>query len=267
MSRKSLDDILNDVDETEVSLDKGAEASARIETDDPEDDPDANDAKAAAQEQKPEAKAKDDPDEADKGDDKKDGLPPWMHARVKAATEARAAAERRAQELEQQLTRLSQQPQQEQQPTLESYLQQMQMQTEQRLYQMTYAMSRNAAIAQYGAEEVAQAEAWAYEVCAADPQANQRFLQSQDPIGQALAEYRKAQTFAELEKYGGDLNKLIEAKLAERASIQTDERASPQVQTQKQKMPGNFSGQPSAQTGRSAPAWGGPKPLSDLLNN
>lgn len=264
MSRKSLDHILNDVDEPEVSLDKpeAEEVAAKV-TDEAEDTPDTPEPEAPkAKEAAP--KEKDDPE----ADDKKDGLPPWMHARVKAATEARTAAEKRAQELEQQLAQMRQQPAQQQQPTLEGYLQGIQQQTNERLYNMAYTMSRNFAVSQYGAEEVSQAEAWAYDVCAANPEVNARYMQSQDPVGQAVADYRKAQTFMELEKYGGDLNKLIEAKLAERGSIQTDEAASPQVQPQTQrKMPGNFSGQPSAKTGRSGPSYSGPTPLGDLLNN
>lgn len=260
MSRKSLDHILNDVDEPEVTLDAPKESEpVKAETDEHEDTPDTEVAEVKAE--KPEPKAK-----AEEGDDKKDGLPPWMHARVKSATEAKTAAEKRAEEAERRIAEYEAMMRggQQQQPTLENYLQQMQAQQASEIQKLKVSQSRRAAVSEFGAEEVERAIAWAYDRCSADPQFNQMMWQSGDPAFDAVREFRKAQTFLELEKYGGDLNKLIEAKLAERGQVQTDEVASPQVQSQR-KMPGNFSGQPSAQTGRSGPAWTGPKPLSDLL--
>lgn len=270
MSRKSLDSILTDVDEPEESLDneQPAEIEAEAPVDELEDSPD-ND---VSEEQPAEAKAKEaDPkDKAEPEDDsKKDGLPPWMHAKLKAKEEKAAAAERQAQELQRQLEQVQQQIQQQpqHQPSLEEYLAQMQATQAQQALETRKAMSKRFAIADFGEEEVKQAEAWAFDACAADPALNQRMYNSDDPFRDAIMEYRKAQSFVELEKYGGDLNKLVEAKLAERGQVQTDEPASPQVSSQQQKMPGNFSGTPSARTGRSGPSFTGPTPLGDLLNN
>jgi hypothetical protein len=272
MSRKSLDHILNDVDEPEESLDteqKAEEVKAEaIETDEADGDDLDEPEKAAATEEKPSEKA-----DKDEGDDKKDGLPPWMHARVKSATEARSAAEKRAEEAEAQLRQwqewaASQQQGQEHQPSIEDVIQTVQQQNAQQAYGTKYAVSKRFAVSDFGAEEVKNAEAWAYDACAADPQLNARMLASDDPVGDAVREFRKVQAYSQLDQYGGDIDKLIEAKLAERGQVQTDEPASPQAQTQTQrKMPGNFTGSPSAQSGRAGPAFSGPTPLSDLLKS
>lgn len=271
MSRKSLDHILNDVDEPEESLDteqKVEEVRAEpVKTDETDGDDLDEPEKTAATEEKSSDKA-----DKDEGDDKKDGLPPWMHARVKSATEAKTAAERRAEEAEARLAeyeRRSQGQQQEQpQHTLEDVLSDFQMRQQRQIKDMQIASSVRLANSEFGAEEVQRAMAWATDRCSADPQFNQQMWDEAEPAFLAVKEFRKAQTYAQLEQYGGDIDKLIEAKLAERGQIQTDERASPQAQSQTQrKMPGNFSGSPSAQTGRAGPAFSGPTPLSDLLNN
>ena len=260
MSRKKLEHILNDVDDPEETLDDAPEVEAKAKTDEAEDTLDEPE-QAAAKSETPTDKAE------KEEDDKKDGLPPWMHARVKSATEAKTAAERRAEEAERRIAEyeqmLRQQNGQQQEPTIADYLQQLQAQGNWQNYETKRSFSRRFAVTEFGPEEVKQAEAWAYDACSVNPELNNRFLSSDDPVGDAVREFRKAQTFSELDKYGGDINKLIEAKLAERGAVQMDEPASPQA-TQR-RMPGNFSGNPSARSGRSGPAYSGPKPLSDLL--
>ena len=267
MSRKSLDSILTDVDEPEESPDneQPAEIEAEAPVDELEDSPDNDEP-----EEQPEAQAKAEPKDKSEpeGEGKKDGLPPWMHAKLKAKEEKAAAAERQAQELQRQLEQIQQQQHAPQQPSLEEYLTQMQATQAQQALETRKAVSKRFAIADFGDEEVSRAEAWAFDACAADPALNMRMYNSDDPFRDAVIEFRKAQSFVELDKYGGDLEKLIEAKLAERGQVQTAEPASPQVQSQQQgKMPGNFSGTPSARTGRSGPSFTGPTPLGDLLSN
>lgn len=261
MSKKSIDDLIRSVDEPEESMDTPQKKEApEVKAEKPEPD---------ASLEQPETRA-DPEDEKDKS-----GLPPWMHARVKAAAEAKTAAERRAEEAErraaererqlQEMQRqLQQQGYEQPQPTIADYLQQVQAQAEWQNYQTKRAVSRRFALSEFGEEEVQQAEAWARDACSSDPELNNRFLSSEDPVGDAVREFRKAQTFSELDKYGGDIEKLIEARLAERG-VQTDVPASPQVS--QRKMPSNFSTAPAATAQRGGPAFKGPTPLGDLLKS
>jgi hypothetical protein len=274
MSRKSLDSILTDVDEPEESPDneQPAEIEAEAPVDELEDSPDNDEP-----EEQPEAKAKAEPKEKSEseGEGKKDGLPPWMHARVKSASEAKEAAERRAAELETRLRQLEQQPQQDPQSiqeVIQSTVGQALTTYEQRQNQQDWERRVNeshvTAAEKFGEEVTQSAAQWAADRMSYDPAFAQQLRGHPQPTVFSVQEFNKAQAYQELDKYGGDLEKFIEAKLAERGQVQTDEPASPQVQSQKQgKMPGNFSGTPSARTGRSGPSFTGPTPLGDLLNN
>lgn len=256
MSKKSLSSILADVDEREESPDTEiVEQPERVEAVEDEE-ADAGEPKGEQVEAEPEA-----------GDDKKDGLPPWMHARVKSSAEAKAAAERRAEEAERRAEALEQQMQQAQQyeqpePTLGDHLAQMQLTADQKIKATQVVMSKRMASAEFGADTVEQALAWAFQRCDADPQFNQKMWSSNEPAFDAVVEYRKAQTIAQLDQYGGDIDKLIEAKLAERGGAQPSATPSPQAT---RKLPGNFATGTNAGGQRSGPAYSGPKPLGDLL--
>ena len=124
-------------------------------------------------------------------------------------------------------------------------------------------VSRRLASVQYGEEVVEQAIKWATDRCDADPQFNQLMWQTPAPAFLAVQEFQKAQAYMELEKYGGDINKLIEAKLAERGGLEPD----PSPQESKRKLPSNFSTAPAATAQRGGPAFKGPTPLGDLLKS
>lgn len=260
MSKKSIDDLIRSVDEPEESLDTPQKKEApevKAETPEP------------ALVEQPETRA-------DPEDDKdKSGLPPWMHARVKAAAEAKTAAEKRAEEAERRAAErerqlqemqaaLEQQGYQQPRATMADAFESLRTEQQRQIKDTQILMSRRMAAAEYGEETVEQAMKWATDRCDADPQFNDLMWKTPEPAFVAVREFQKAQAYMELEKYGGDINKLIEAKLAERG-VQTDVPASPQVS--QRKMPSNFSTAPAATAQRGGPAFKGPTPLGDLLKS
>lgn len=93
-------------------------------------------------------------------------------------------------------------------------------------------------------------------------------MQSPNP-GQALvAWYRREQSNQKLEEFGGDLDayeksmrERIEAEIREKYEA---EQAAQQVQKPKLEMPTGLAGVRSVGP-RTGPAWGGPKPITDIL--
>lgn len=254
MSKKSLDDLIRSTDEPEESLDLAPrKEEAPIKAEKPISD------EAIETPETPRTEPDDDKD--------KSGLPPWMHARVKAASEAKTAAERRAEEAERRAAELERRVQQyggdEPQPTLQDAFMTFEQRQQRALKDTQIDMSKRMAAVQFGEETVSEAMKWATDRCSADPQFNQQMWDTPAPAFLAVQEYQKAQSIAELDKYGGDINKLIEAKLAERGGL--DLAPSPQVTTRK--LPGNFASAPAASAQRGGPAFKGPTPLGDLLKS
>lgn len=254
MSKKSLDDLIRSTDEPEESLDlapRKEEASVKAEKPIPDETID-----------QPETPRTDPDDEKDKS-----GLPPWMHARVKAASEAKTAAEKRAEEAERRIAEMERRVQQyggdAPRPTLQDAFLTFEQRQERALKDTQIDMSKRMAAAQFGEDAVAEALNWARDRCDADPQFNEMMWQTPAPAFLAVQEFQKAQAYMELEKYGGDINKLIEAKLAERGGLE----AEPSPQATKRKMPGNFASAPAASAQRGGPAFQGPTPLGDLLKS
>ena len=255
-----LDDILNDqIDEVEESPDTPqAEPEAVSAT--PEPPPEE------ASSEKPEDPSPSIPDPSDD----KTGLPPAFHARVKAANEAKKAAEDRANELERQLAALQTQPQQQeqQQPTINDVLTNMQSATQQQIQQMKVSMDRRLAEQVHGPELVGQAYEWAVSKCASDPVFNNKMMQSGSPITDAVAAFNQELLAVELQQYGGDINKLIEAKIAERGSAAQETAPVTTQQAPAMAMPSDFSKASSkTQGGNRSQAWSGPTPLGDILNS
>lgn len=260
MSKKSIDDLIRSVDEPEDSLDTPQKKEApEVKAETPEPTP--------VEQPDTRAEPEDDKD--------KSGLPPWMHARVKAAAEAKTAAEKRAEEAERRAAErerqlqemqqaLQQQGYQQPQPSLQDAFLNLKSQQDRQIKDTQILISRRMAAAEYGEETVDQALKWATDRCDADPQFNDLMWKTPEPAFVAVREFQKAQTLMELDKYGGDINKLIEARLAERG-VQTDAPASPQVN--QRKMPSNFSTAPAATAQRGGPAFKGPTPLGDLLKS
>jgi hypothetical protein len=255
MSKKSIDDLIRSVDEPEDSLDNAArkeEAPAKADTPAPD-----------APLEQPETRA--DPDD----DKDKSGLPPWMHARVKAAAEAKTAAEKRAEQAEARAAERERQLEEMQRQAQQNGFQPVQQERdpEQELRRAIkdtqIDVSRRLASSQFGEETVEEAIKWATARCNADPQFNQMMWDTPAPAFLAVQEFQKAQAYMELERYGGDINKLIEAKLAERGGLEPD----PSPQESKRKLPSNFSTAPAATAQRGGPAFKGPTPLGDLLKS
>lgn len=204
-----------------------------------------------------------------KQDEAKNGLPPWVHARVKAADEK---AERYRQELEQ--MRLQQQPSMQQQPAMQQYqpsqIEQVIGSLQQENLQTRVSFSERLAKQEFGEEVVSQAVQWGRDKCDVDPNFNALLAQSADPVGDAVRAFRQEQTMQELSKHGGDLEKLIEAKLAERiAQTSTDAGGTGEQQstpTPQSAMPRNFATSSNAHSARGASGgYSGPTPLSELL--
>ena len=253
-----LDDILNDqIDEVEESPETPqAEPEAVSAT--PEPPPEE------ASPEKPEDPPPSDPDASDD----KTGLPPAFHARVKAANEAKKAAEDRTAELERQLAALQTQPQEQQQPTINDVLSNMQSATQQQIQTMKVSMDRRLAEQVHGPELVGQAYEWAVSKCASDPVFNNKMMQSGSPITDAVAAFNQEILAVELQQYGGDINKLIEAKIAERGSAAQETAPVTTQQAPATAMPSDFSRAPSkTQGGNRSQQWGGPTPLGDILNS
>lgn len=249
-----MDELIRSVDEPEDSLDNAArkeEAPAKAEK--PEPDPTI---------ETPETPRTEPDDDKDKS-----GLPPWMHARVKAASEAKTAAEKRAEEAERRIAemerRIQQQGGEAPQPTLQDAFMTFEQRNQRALKDTQIDISKRMAAAQYGEETVKEALKWAEDRCSADHQFNMQMWETPAPAFLAVQEYQKAQSIAELDKYGGDINKLIEAKLAERGALD----AAPSPQVNQRKMPGNFASAPAASAQRGGPAYKGPTPLGDLLKS
>lgn len=269
---KSLDDILNDVDEREESPDHPETEVEALPDETPET----------------EAKSKKPPDvetdekastEDSQSDEEKTGLPAWMHARLKAEQEKagkyKTELEKIQSEYQQTQTQLQQfqdwyQQQTGQQVSQEeqmaNYLQQLQWQQQDQLRQQRIAISKRFAVQEYGQEEVNRALDWAKAKADADPAFNETALNHPEPVYLAVEAYRKEIAAAELDKYGGDIDKLIEARMAAKQSAQTEPQTSQPEQSARGAMPSNFATAPNQNKGgRSASGWSGPTPLSQLL--
>lgn len=264
---KSLDDILSDVDEQEESLDR-PEAEAAPEP--------GTQTKSEPEPEKVEAKQEQPPEEGSK-----DGLPPWMHARIKAAQEKADAAERQRQELEsrfnetnQQLSQFQQWYQQQtgQQVTAEQrigqQIEQMQANFSEQLRQRDLQVNRAMAEQRHGAELVEQAHKWGLDKCDADPAFNQAVAQSATPYDYVVDQYRRELALQQLDQYGGDLDKLVAARMAEANTQNLESQPETSTGSVAQAMPGDFASAPNQKGGgqaRSGTAFAGPTPLSKLL--
>jgi hypothetical protein len=280
--QKSLDRILTDVDEPEESLDaQQAEAEAPEEAQAPEAEAEAE----PSDDQAESSDAKPDAEQAEGEAENKDGLPPWMHARLKGEQEKakrereeRERIEREYREAQSQLQQMQQLYQQQtgdqQQPTIEDVLNHMQQSQTMQAQQMKVAFSKRLAAQEFGQEVVNEAFAWAQQEADRNPQFNQALWQSAEPAYDVVQAYRRQQTQNELEKYGGDLDALIQARMAQQghapqqpAAGATGEPQQAQPQ-QGRAMPSNFASGPGSSGGqRGKPEYGGPTPLSKLLND
>lgn len=272
MSRTDLESILADVDEPEETPD-APETMEREALPVTEPEADAGDEPG----QTPQDGGDEEPStaeaSADEPDEQKQGLPPWMHARLKAKDDKIAAMEAKLRQLEAQP---QPQPHQPAAPdpnmTVQSYVDQrtddMGRQVAAEIRGMKLQVSRQIHEQQHGVEVVSQAVEWARDKQWSDPAFQQRALSAPDPIGFAMDEFRKEQVNQELAKYGGDLDKLIEARMAERASPGQGQSPPPQQQTpQPGPMPSDFSTTSSKRgSGRTA-TFSGPTPLSKLLDD
>lgn len=260
MSKKSLDDLIRSTDEPEESLDlapRKEEAPVKAEKPEPDASPELPETRTEPEDDKD-----------------KSGLPPWMHARVKAASEAKTAAERRAEEAERRAAErerqlyemqqsLEQQGYQQPRATMQDAFETLRSEQQRQIKDTQILMSRRLAATEFGEDTVEQAMKWATDRCDADPQFNDLMWKTPEPAFVAVREFQKAQTMMELDKYGGDINKLIEAKLAERGGFE----ATPSPQATTRKLPGNFASAPAASAQRGGPAFKGPTPLGDLLKS
>lgn len=268
MSRRDLDSILNEVDEPEETPDvpETMEREALPVTEEPEPE--------VSEEPTPESSQEAEPTQTEGGDgdgEEQKGLPPWMHARLKAKEDKIAALEARLQQQAQ-----VQPPAQQQQPdptmSVQSYVDQQTAAIEAKVQeQLLIANNRQTAVLlaqQHGQEQVDQAVAWARDRQAADPAFRQAAISSGSPIEFAMREFQREQVNQELARYGGDLDKLVEAKMAERLSQGQAEEPVPQQQSsQLGSMPADFSKTSSKRgSGRTA-TFVGPTPLSKLLDS
>jgi hypothetical protein len=254
-------------DEMEDSLDNVPEAEVEEQAEpEPEakDEPEKTEADATDPEDGSEVEANSNPE------DRKDGLPPWMHARIKAADEkaqkAMAEAEDYRRRMESFMEQQRQQPQQPQQQP--DQMQHVLSAVEQQNFNTRLAFSKRFAAQEFGQEEVEQALKWGRDRCEVDKHFNQQVYTSQDPVADVVKAYRMDQTRMELDQYGGDINKLVEAKLAERMSQQPDAGDTGEIRTPSQpqgRMPSNFATSSNESRGRTGTSYSGPTPLSELL--
>lgn len=132
--------------------------------------------------------------------------------------------------------------------------------------QVRESMSRMIALDKHGPEAVNAAYRAADEAMRSNPAMNAmlraRLSASEHPFGE-LVKWHKEQTA--LSRVGDDPDAFIEAevarRLAGREQPQPEEPAQPRAP---QPMPTNFANSRNAGA-RSAPAWGGPKPLTDIF--
>lgn len=252
----SLEALLNQDDshEAEETLDVTPEVEAVAPQPEPEEPKADPEVKAETPE------TKEDQPKAEDGDGK-GGLPPWMHAKLKAKDDKLSALEAEMA----QLRAAQQQVQQPQRQQVDPARQAMQF-AEQQAFATRMAVSTRLARSEYSSEEVDAAMAWAKDRADADPNFNAQALQHQEPAFFAVEQYRQAQLQIELSQYGYDIDKLIAARQAKAAPAEQAALA-PQVGTEPPKphrrMPGDFSGAASAP---SSVVDTGPTPLSELLN-
>lgn len=269
-----LNDILNDVDEPEESLDTPeAEPEPSAAAPEPQEEP-----KTEPEPSEPQPQAADTP-KPEGGDEDLKGLPPWMHARLKGEQEKVGRERERAEALEKQLQEAQGQLQQfqtwyqqqagRQQPTVADALSQIERSQASQSQQMKVAFSKRLAAKEFGEDVVEEAFKWGVEEANRNPQFNQTLWGSAEPAYDVVKAYRAAQGAAELEKYGGDVDALVQARMAA-ASSQHQPAAgapgeTPNSPQPAQAMPSNFSTGPGASGGRGQVPFVGPKPLSELL--
>lgn len=231
-------------------------------------------------ESKPTPQAKDDDDGADSESRRMSGLPKWAYMRLQANNQKAEAAERRAAEIERELQALKsqRQPVQDEEDAEETWDQwttkkvdSVAQQMERQNWEVRNNFGWKLALQQHGQELPTQAAAWANDRAKADPDFARRVFQAPDPVDYSITEFKKAQFADEAEKFGWDIDKLVQARAGKQQTQQTQPQpaagdrsgAASQPQTET-RYPSDF-----ASTGSGAGRVNGdagPTPLSDLLS-
>lgn len=126
--------------------------------------------------------------------------------------------------------------------------------------------SRMLAAEKFGEDAVQAAYAEMSNRIASNPNATrfdyQRIMSSPHPYGE-LVKWHKAQSA--LTTYGDDPEAYIKAEIERRMAAAGGQQPNPNPPVQPGQIPSSFSSARSAGSG-SAPQWGGPKPLSEIMN-
>ncbi len=192
------------------------------------------------------------------------GLPKDVYEPLKAVRSENKALKDQLDALTQQIQSL-QQPQAQPAPTPsiwedeQGFVGSITSQFEQRLYQQALATSQRLARIEHGPELVEKATQWGFDRCNADPQFNAAVLQSGDPVGYAVAEFKKAENYAKAQELGATDIETLKVKLREElmAEMQAQPAARPGL-------PPTLSNERNVGS-RTGPAWSGPTSLTDML--
>lgn len=206
-------------------------------------------------------------------------LPKWAHERMRANDEKTTAAERRAAEVERQAEADRQRVRE-----LEEYIQnnghtppeQEQQQfdpkayTDAAIFDTRNELGWERAVEKYGQDLPHQATNWAGDRCKADDHFRQQVFKAVDPVAFSIREFKKAQTVTELEKFGGDLDAMVKARVEE--ALKAKPAATPTADAapapaRQQTQPNDFAGAASSPAAANTdPQRAGPRPLGELLN-